>query len=386
MENKPTLVFTLPAAMGGVASFNFNIINNAPFNKVFYTKVILLKAKEDNRPIFKDHFNVDECITFSYSFKENQYFVLKRLETLIGKEAGAVVCDNGLTLQACSIFQNPKTVFHLLHDYFYVNQHIAFQNLVDVAIAHSSFFSDCILAFNPKDFANHCFYLPYGVTQYDKMPDKNRGDKLQLFYLGRLSKGKGVDKLLKIEEILNKNNVCVQWTIIGKGELKEGLIESWRGKNNITFISPETTEEVFNLLKEQDVFIFPTEFEGTPVSIMEALSNACVTLVNDLPGGIRDLITPDVGCRLPINNVDEFASIIISLHHDRNKLAELQYQAWAKAKNYYDIKSNAEHYLNLFAHFKELKRLDKKSEINKLSRLDKPYLPNSWVKFIRNLR
>ena len=58
MVNKPEIVFTFPAAMGGVASFNYNIINNAQVNKFYTTKVILLKAIEDTRPVFKDVFNI----------------------------------------------------------------------------------------------------------------------------------------------------------------------------------------------------------------------------------------------------------------------------------------------------------------------------------------
>jgi hypothetical protein len=124
-ENKPELVFTFPAALGGVASFNYNLINYSTLKNKFRIKVILLKAKEDTRVDFSEEFKVQECIHFQYSNKDNQYFVLKRLNMIIGTNEGAVICDNSLTLQACSIFKNPKTVFHILHDYFYVKQNRA---------------------------------------------------------------------------------------------------------------------------------------------------------------------------------------------------------------------------------------------------------------------
>ena len=84
MLDKPLLVFTFPNVMGGVASFNFNIINFSSLKSKFYIKVILIKEEEDKRPPFKDAFLVDEVIHFSYSRKENKYFVEKRLNKLIG--------------------------------------------------------------------------------------------------------------------------------------------------------------------------------------------------------------------------------------------------------------------------------------------------------------
>ena len=80
MSSKPTIVFTFPNCMGGVASFNFNIINYSLHLRQFHSKVILLKSKEDNRLPFLERFLVDEVVLFEYSNNENQYLVQKRLK------------------------------------------------------------------------------------------------------------------------------------------------------------------------------------------------------------------------------------------------------------------------------------------------------------------
>lgn len=383
MKYKPTIVFTLPAVMGGVASFNFNIINNANLRKNYITRVILLNALEDRRPTFTEQFDVDEFRVFSYSNLENQFYVLKRLEELIGKAAGAVICDNAKTLQACCLFNNPKTVFYLVHDYFYVNQFMAFQSCIDVSLAHSSFFSDCIFAANPKEFAHQSFYIPYGVRQYTEMPVKGSGQKLKLFFLGRLEEGKGVNMLLDLESRLLQLNIQTEWTIIGKGTLRKSLTKSWQGKRNVQFLSPDTTDDVYEIISKQDIFIFPTGFEGTPVSIMEAMSNGCVTIVNDLPGGIRDMVTDDVGFRLPMNALDQYVQVVAALDQDRVKLATMQQNAWQRARHCYDVDLNANNYFKLFGQYQTLKRQARQKSSISLSRLDKPYFPNSIVKFIR---
>ena len=383
MKDKPEIVFIFNGIMGGVASFNFNIINNSELIHQFHSKVILINAVEDKRVLFTEKFNADEIINFNYSYSDNQYLVLKRLNAHIGNKEGLVVLDSVLAIQAVSLFNNPKTVFHLLHDYFYVTQNNYFGSNIDVAIAHSSFFSDAVFAASPKHFGGRSFYIPYGVKQLDAFPQKNN-DILKLVFLGRLDEGKGAHLLFEIEKILDEKNVNVQWTIIGKGPLKASLQTQWSNKKNCVFAAPETTAEVYAALANQDIFVFPTSFEGTPVSILECLANGVVTITNDLPGGIRDIVTEAYGYRCKLNNIEAFAESIIKLNADRNLLKKMQENCYRLAQNNYDIKKNADAYFDLFLKYKSLKRKENRS-VPKLNRLDNKYLPNSIVKFIRHI-
>lgn len=384
MVVKLEIVFTFPASIGGVSSFNYNIINHSKLIKQFHSKVILLREDSDTRPIFLDTFNVDEVITFNFSDQENQYHLQKRLNALLGDAAGAIVTDNGLTIESAARFNNPKTTFHLLHDYYYVNLATKLGDLIDVAIAHSSFFSDVVFASNPALFATRSFYIPYGVQQLPTFPQKKEGI-LNLVFLGRLDDGKGVMKLYEIDEALRANNVEVNWTVIGKGALKERLLLQWQNNANISFFEPDTTREVYELLAWQDVFVFPTIFEGTPVSILECLANGIVTITNNLPGGIRDIVSEGLGYRCSLNNIDEFAFHITELGNNRTLLKNMQYNCFELSKKYYDIEKNADHYFQLFLQFAQLKRTGK-SKPRQLQKLDKEIYPNSLVKLIRGIK
>jgi glycosyltransferase involved in cell wall biosynthesis len=373
--------------MGGVSSFNYNIINYSLCINYFYSKVILLKSKEDRRSPFLDVFFVDEVILFEYSEDDNQYYVQKRLNKLIGNEIGALVTDNALTLSAVDRFSNPKTVFHLIHDYFYVSQNITFGDKIDAAVAHSSFFSDAVFASNPIDFTGRSFYIPYGVKEgLPKVRKELYPDKLNLVFLGRLANEKGVNYLIEIEQLLQKNDVAVNWTIIGKGPQKKNLIDQWENKNNIMFFEPDTTDEVYEILGKQDIFIFPTSFEGTPVSILECLANGVVTVVNDLPGGIRDIVTNDTGFRCEFNDIDDFKSKILLLHYNRDLLKQMQLNCFAVFKKSFDIRNNADNYFKLFLQFRSLKRKAKNTEPIPMSRLDIKYFPSFITKLLRKLK
>ena len=383
INNKPEITFTFPAVMGGVSSFNFNIINNSLLLKNFHSKVILMKPKNENRPLFREKFLVDEQIVFEYGDNENQFHLQKRLNDLLGNIEGAIVTDNGLTVEAARRFNNPKIVFSLVHDYYYVNQQVKLFDWSDIVIAHSSFFSDAVFASNPEMYAERALYIPYGVKQLDVMPDKNK-ETLNLVFLGRLEEGKGVLKLIDIQNKLQEKNIVVNWTIIGKGSLKEILNEQWKNER-VVFYEPDTTEEVYEILKTQDLFVFPTTFEGTPVAILETMACGVVTIVNDLPGGIRDLINENTGFRIKNNTIQEFTNRIIELEENRLLLHQMQQNCFDICRSNYDVKINSDKYVGLFLKYKLLAR-SQKSQVKKLQKLDIPFFPNWFTTAVRKIK
>ena len=386
MINKPILVFTFPNCVGGVSSFNFNILNFSTLKSQFYIKVILIKETEDTRPEFLENFNVDELIHFNYSTNENKYYVAKRLNSFIGDAEGALITDNIITIFAARRFASPKIIFHLLHDYFYVKQHIALEKYIDNGVAHSSFFSDAVFASNPNKWSNNVFYLPYGV-QKQKIDLQIKNQKcLNLVFLGRLEKSKGVHYLFEIEKILANKNIKVNWSIIGKGNCKKALLNQWKHQQNVQFYEPDTTTEVFQILTKQDLFIFPTSFEGTPVSILECLSSGIVPIVNDLPGGIRDIVLDDIGFRCKLNNVAEFAEKIILLNSDRILLSTMQFNCLNHFDSNFQIEYNADAYFNLFANYNYLKNSVSITSNRIFSKLDHPFIPNVITQFLRRIK
>jgi glycosyltransferase involved in cell wall biosynthesis len=380
---KPEIIFTFPIALGGVSSFNFNLINNSKLLNNFYTKVILLKTKNETRPAFTEKFNVDEQLIFEYDDFENQYHVQKRFSKLLGTREGAIVTDNGFTMETARRFKIQKTIFSLIHDYYYVNQQIQLGSLADVAIAHASFFSDAVFSSNPILWAGRTFYIPYGVKQLEQFPNK-KNDMLNVVFLGRLEESKGVLKLINIQKQLLSNKIKVRWTIIGKGSLKSELINQWKDYE-VDFFEPSTTNEVYNILIKQDIFIFPTIFEGTPVAILEAMACGVVTIVNDLPGGIRDIVTVQTGFRCLQNNTETYVENIITLNNDREKLKEMQQNCFLISKSNYDVAVNSDNYVNLFLEYKKYARTSI-INVRRLQKLDKSIVPNLVTKAIRKIK
>lgn len=383
MSKKPEIVITFPDCIGGVASFNRNIINYSSIKDRFSTHVILIRSKEDKRPVFTDPIEADKISRFHFSFNENQYHVCKRFNNLLGNDPGCIVTDNDITLKAIAIGNNPKAVLFLVHDYFYVNYALEFEPVIDAAIAHSSFFKDILCAAMPASYSNKAFYIPYGVEQ-PEVTKKEKHESLNVVFLGRLVEEKGIFELKKIDDLLRMQNVSVNWTIIGSGPLETVLKEQWTSKTNVTFVKPAITKEVYQILQSQDIQVLPTTFEGTPVSILECMANGAVPVVSDLPGGIRDVVREEIGFRCKVNDPNSFAEALLYLSKNREKLSELQRNCLQVAKEKYDINIAADDYFEFFLKYSDKAGSKKTININ-FSRLDKPYLPNALVKFTRNL-
>lgn len=117
-DDLPVLVFVFPDCMGGVASYNRNLINYTSFKQSCYIRVVLIQALEDKRPKFTDLIEANEIIHFTFSNRENQYSVCRRLHKIIGNEMGCIIADNSIALNTISLFGSVKKMIYLVHDFF----------------------------------------------------------------------------------------------------------------------------------------------------------------------------------------------------------------------------------------------------------------------------
>jgi glycosyltransferase involved in cell wall biosynthesis len=384
VSSKPVLIFVFPDCIGGVASFNRNLINYTSLRRQCHIRAILLNDVDARRDSFTDHIQADEVIRFEFSAYENQFSVCKRLNVLLGKEKGSIVADNALVLNTIGIFGSSKRIIYLVHDYFYINWALQYSRLIDCAVAHSSFFRDILIAASVKDYNAKAFFIPYGVElPVDQWQKRSPAEDLKLVFLGRLVEEKGVLLLKKIDEILQLRKIRVSWTIIGKGSLLSALQKQWLGISYIKFVQAKDTNQVYSSLEDQDILVFPSQFEGTPVSIMEALSRGVVPVVSDLPGGTRDMVTADIGVLCNVPDEQDYANAITHLYNHPDILRKKQEHCIQKGRELYDIKNASDAYFSFLIGQTAMPVQDTPTGIRNFSRMDKKIFPDKLVYFIR---
>ena len=118
---------------------------------------------------------------------------------------------------------------------------------------------------------------------------KRLQDRVRLLFVGRLSKVKGVDKILRA--VASMENT--QLTVEGNGEEKENLLaltQELQLQNRVHFTGAVDSAAVSALMKRNDILVMNSTVEGKPMTIVEALSHG-LPVVATPEGGIPEMVT-----------------------------------------------------------------------------------------------
>lgn len=155
-------------------------------------------------------------------------------------------------------------------------------------------------------------------------PEKVKGQKISTerggyyTYVGRLSREKGVETLLKAAVQFQ-----ITLKIVGGGPLTDDLKARFGRCDNIEFLGHQNAEQVKTLLSQARFSVMPSEcYDNNPLSVIESLCMG-TPVVGARIGGIPELIKPGNGLLFRSGSVDSLANNIAS--------------AWEQTFDYTDI-------------------------------------------------
>lgn len=114
--------------------------------------------------------------------------------------------------------------------------------------------------------------------------NKKKHTPLRLLFVGRLSRIKGVDEIIKAVE--SEENI--ELTIVGDGEERDYL-ESLVKTSKISFRGALKPEQVKNEMIDSDILVMNSILEGKPMTIIEAMSYGMPIITTNV-GGISELV------------------------------------------------------------------------------------------------
>lgn len=128
--------------------------------------------------------------------------------------------------------------------------------------------------------------IPRGVDldTFSPGPRPVRGAELGLVAVGRLSRAKNFDNLLRAVALLGARGTRVRLTVAGQGpdrERLQALAAELELQDRVRLLPP--VEDVAELLGEHDVFVMPSRWEGLGNSLVEALACGLPVVVSDIP-------------------------------------------------------------------------------------------------------
>ena len=192
-----------------------------------------------------------------------------------------------------------------------------------------------------------------GVHVSREISDSTKANEFHLVSVSSITHVKRIDRIIDSLELFiikNKKINCV-WNHIGSGILEEKIKEysfsklKYYKNLEVNFLGEISNDEVreFYTSNKVDLFVNVSEAEGTPVSIMEAMSMGIPAMGPNI-GGISELITNQSGYLLPkdptVQEIHEGLERMLFLSKQKNirfnakKLIEEKFSAEKNYKNF----------------------------------------------------
>ena len=174
-------------------------------------------------------------------------------------------------------------------------------------------------------------------------------DKKVIGHIGHFSYQKNHEYVLEMFKKLHEKDNSYELVLLGDGKLREQM-EEVANQLNITsavrFVG--RTHRVVEYMHAFDMLILPSRFEGLPLTIIEAVSNALPCIISDKVS--KEAIIDGFVRSISLDNIDEWVAQIMATdigHREENSSKAI---ALVKEKGY-DIKENALELLKLYQQF-----------------------------------
>jgi len=202
-----------------------------------------------------------------------------------------------------------------------------------------------------------CIYNPLNKNEIIKK-SKIKGirifkdkKKLKIINVGRFVDQKDQITFLKALNLL-KNNIDFEAVLVGSGILKKSLINFIKNNNiekKVKFIN--FTLNPYPLIKQADIFVLSSKYEGLPNVLLEALTLKKFVISSNCPTGPKEiLLNGDGGLLFKLGSYYDLQKKIL-FYINNKKECNLMLNKAIKNLDRFDLNQNLESYLNLVKKF-----------------------------------
>jgi len=242
---------------------------------------------------------------FEFGTSEYRTYIYKKLLLQLPLGIPVIVSDDSCVWDAACSLSSSFPVVGVLHadDKAYYNLATKYLANVAVFVSVSQRVETKLKQACPSVADSRLFVIPCGIY----LPDANTGlgvkesDTVNLLYVGRIEREqKRTEDLVTIAELLQRKNVPFSLKIIGDGVDVKSAMETEIAKlglqQQVTFTGWLSQQDVLNAMNAADILMLTSNYEGMPISMMEALACGC-GFVGTRVSGIEDyehhVLAPD---------------------------------------------------------------------------------------------
>lgn len=201
---------------------------------------------------------------------------------------------------------------------------------------------------NPK---GRCETLLLGVDRGRFFPADKLAPEPRVLFVGRVEEAKGAFDLLLAWSRVLARSPAARLTIVGPDHTAGRFTQQAQSlgiADSIQVLGALPGQRVAELMRSSRLFCLPSHREGTPVSVMEALSCG-LPVVATRVGGIPDIVQHGAtGLLVDKGDIDELAVALVKLLKDHSDCLRMGRMAQEFAATHLDINQTAGRLVRLY--------------------------------------
>ncbi len=150
-------------------------------------------------------------------------------------------------------------------------------------------------------------------------------ESVKLLFIGRVVKDKGIGYILQALEVLKEMNIPFNFMMAGVGADKDEYVRRFTETlgQRFEYKGVVSGDSKTSLLKECNVFLLPSFYEGLPISLLEGMSFAQVPVVTDV-GSIGKVVKEGInGIIIGKHSSEDIVKAILKLVNERELIEKL---------------------------------------------------------------
>lgn len=180
--------------------------------------------------------------------------------------------------------------------------------------------------------------VPYGVaTPCDGQTNHETGP-IRLLYAGRLVRTqKRIFDLVEIVRELDRRGTDYRLDIVGVGPDREPLAVALSHARRVRFHPGVFHSEISSVYRNHDVFLLPSETEGTSIALLESMAHGLVPVATRVSGSEDAIVDGFNGMLCDVGDVRQMVDAIVALASNDSRRREMSERARQTIERHYRI-------------------------------------------------
>ncbi len=207
---------------------------------------------------------------------------------------------------------------------------------------------------------DHIHFIPHGVNTdiFKPVDGSSLKKKLGLensdiiLYVGRIAKGKGVDKLIKILNLVIKKNKNIKLVIIGGDAgylpIVKNLIQQYNLSKFVTIVGYVSKFNLPEYYSMADLIVYPSRQEIFGLVLCEAMACGKAVIGSDIMGPSEIILNGKTGYTSNFKDLNMLSEMIVDLFDNRKLLTQMGKNGLERVKEFYTWEKAAESHFKLY--------------------------------------